>query len=929
MSFRLAAKAALVMCVVSASARVTDADVLASWELTGVSGYGASPLAPTTSAADLTIVGLTRGAGVAVTGTAAANAWGASGWDGNADLASAASTGHFASFTFTPTAGHTVSFSSIDPYNIRRSGSGPQTGQWQYSLDGANFTNIGSAITWGSTTTNAGNNQTAIDLSAISQLQEVAPETTVTFRVVNWNTGTGSAGTWYFNNPPTSTGSDLVINGTVGIGGSTSVQYFDGNGNSAGVGINGGSATWDSTSTNFTTAADGTGEPAVFDASKVAVFGGNAGSVTVDAVAPASGIRFESDGYVLDGSTITMTSVPTINVLNAGETATINSQISGSAGLSKTGPGTLVLTNSSNNFSGNVAISGGILQISSDGNLGSSSNPLAVSGGTLRTTASLTTDRTITGGGTFDIASGTTLTANGLVQTSGIVFSNSGTLDVNGIGTVVGNVTFNAPGTLTSSGGQLLGVSGITATNLTGVATVSTVGGISMGSGSKTIDVGVDGTVVVDASVILGGTGTNSLRKTGAGTLELTSANPDLWRIQLGSSSATTPTPGGVLKIGNSQSLGTNQLFLNAGTLHATTDLSGGNAIAIGVSLGGLSNAPAVLAGSPMEFQGAISFFETSGNQSHLTVNNTTTFSGTFSSGSGSGTGFTLDGSGKLIIAGDASAFATATTVAGSVTLAVNTGQWAAPITLNGGTLAGTGVVGAVVTAGNAAHTIAPSAALAAGSTANLTLSSLTTNANTTLLLHLGAAETASTASVNDQITVSTADGLTLDGASLTFTSNGGASSLGYYKIIRYEGAIQGAGASSLVLPLPQDSIVYSLDASSDPNFIEVHRGFLGDANDDGTVTFSDFVALANSFGQPASDWSDGDFNNDQSVTFSDFVILANNFGQSITGATFAATPDQLAVMNAFAVSSVPEPGTFAMLGAGVAILLKRRKSIH
>ena len=37
-----------------------------------------------------------------------------------------------------------------------------------------------------------------------------------------------------------------------------------------------------------------------------------------------------------------------------------------------------------------------------------------------------------------------------------------------------------------------------------------------------------------------------------------------------------------------------------------------------------------------------------------------------------------------------------------------------------------------------------------------------------------------------------------------------------------------------------------TLDLSHTPGYIDIHRGYLGDANDDGTVNFSDFVALSN-----------------------------------------------------------------------------------
>jgi hypothetical protein len=108
----------------------------------------------------------------------------------------------------------TVSFSDIASYKIRRSATGPSTGQWQYQLGVGAFENIGSAITWGSTTSATGNTQAAIDLSAIPSLQNVAAGTPVTFRVVTWG-ATNTGGTWYLNDPLDTTPNDFIINGTV------------------------------------------------------------------------------------------------------------------------------------------------------------------------------------------------------------------------------------------------------------------------------------------------------------------------------------------------------------------------------------------------------------------------------------------------------------------------------------------------------------------------------------------------------------------------------------------------------------------------------------------------------------------------------------------------------------------------------------------
>ena len=80
-----------------------------------------------------------------------------------------------------------------------------------------------------------------------------------------------------------------------------------------------------------------------------------------------------------------------------------------------------------------------------------------------------------------------------------------------------------------------------------------------------------------------------------------------------------------------------------------------------------------------------------------------------------------------------------------------------------------------------------------------------------------------------------------------------------------------------------------------------------GDADQDGSVTFIDFITLANNFGTPGS-WSDGDFSGDGVVDFGDFRQLAENFGESV--ATIAA---------------VPEPSSLSSLMLGGLLILIRK----
>ncbi|WP_367873416.1 PEP-CTERM sorting domain-containing protein [Luteolibacter sp. Populi] len=209
-------KASILSLVLAAT---SQAAVIAAWDFDpmagGTNNFGASPLSATTTFANVTAGGLTRGSGIGTTGTGAANGWG-----GNdfvivtPSFATAVAANEFATFTIAPDADYELSLSDIGAYNIRRSGTGPSTGQWQYQLNAGEFQDIGTAITWGAVTTSSGNAQASIDLTGISELQNIAADTTVTFRLVAWG-ATNTGGTFYLNDPLNTSVIDFSLNGTV------------------------------------------------------------------------------------------------------------------------------------------------------------------------------------------------------------------------------------------------------------------------------------------------------------------------------------------------------------------------------------------------------------------------------------------------------------------------------------------------------------------------------------------------------------------------------------------------------------------------------------------------------------------------------------------------------------------------------------------
>lgn len=215
---------------------------------------------------------------------------------------------------------------------------------------------------------------------------------------------------------------------------------------------------------------------------------------------------------------------------NGGKTFTINNAVTrfegpvkegtapGANTLTKNGPGTLVLALTTNPNTKPWVVTGGTLQISDEGCLGV--NPTAafvpaqlnLNGGTLKTTASINLDdgnRGITvgtGGGTFDVGSGTTLTISSLNTIAGVdgtlIKAGEGNLVLSGMNSYSGSTIINAGKlTLDSAGSLALASSKV----------------ISVGAGA-TFDVTAVPSFTLSASQTLGGAGTVLGAVTGSGS---------------------------------------------------------------------------------------------------------------------------------------------------------------------------------------------------------------------------------------------------------------------------------------------------------------------------------------------------------------------------------------------------------------------------
>lgn len=197
--------------VINSSAVVPFTGVLAGWDVHALVNFGPTPFAATNVATNLTVNGLARLSGVGTSGTAASNAWGGTGFV-DADSATAIANNRYVTFSVMVNNGFKVSFSTLNPFNYRRSGAGPTNGLLQCQIGSGVFSNI--ATVSYTSSSSSGATLGPIDLSGIAALQNVPAGSNVTFRIVNWG-GTSSGGTWYVFDVTNSTALDFAVQGTV------------------------------------------------------------------------------------------------------------------------------------------------------------------------------------------------------------------------------------------------------------------------------------------------------------------------------------------------------------------------------------------------------------------------------------------------------------------------------------------------------------------------------------------------------------------------------------------------------------------------------------------------------------------------------------------------------------------------------------------
>ncbi|MFM6130463.1 MAG: beta strand repeat-containing protein, partial [Sphaerospermopsis kisseleviana] len=541
--------------------------------------------------------------------------------------------------------------------------------------------------------------------------------------------------TTVFNPPTTTTNISLNI-GSLSIGNSSSVYLrwtLDGDGGSsngqglaidnfsmtatyagaAGSGIFwtangstlGGAGTWDTSGLNWSTAASPV-SGAAWDSTKTAVFTNSAATVTVSTVTASNGVQFSTDGYTLSSSTITLGgSAIASNTIttDANVGATIGSKLSGTAGMTKAGAGTLTLTGA-NDYTGGTLISSGTLVGNTTSLQGTITNNAGIvfnqtADGTLSTALSGSGALTKIGSATLSLSaansfSGAMTISNGAVRLAnntasgttagGITVVSGAALELSN-GITVGAEALSLNGAGISSGGALRSVSGNNTyggaiTNTGGVtiaadsgSTMTLSGGINLNTGTMTV--GGDGNTFMSGSVTNG-----SVTKSGAGTVTFSNTATSFGALTTGTGETAFATNaritglagsgalnlvGGTLTLTNTAAQTFSGAITGAGgftktgaetlTLSGSGSYSGPTTISIGTILVAANNAlstnSAVTVGVSAAPAGTIRGQLSIGDGFSQAITGLTLFGGATNTNSGRviiGTGYTLTVNGNI-----------------------------------------------------------------------------------------------------------------------------------------------------------------------------------------------------------------------------------------------------------------------------------------
>ncbi|WP_038166276.1 autotransporter-associated beta strand repeat-containing protein [Verrucomicrobium sp. BvORR106] len=531
------------------------------------------------------------------------------------------------------------------------------------------------------------------------------------------------------------------------------------------------------------------------------------------------------------------------------KTLTINSVIANNAGngtvaVTLGGGGRIVFSNA-NTHTGVTTITNGVLQITHGSALGT-----------------VTIGTTVVAGGALELTGSITTLAEALSLSSTGISSGGGLRSVSGVNTYTGVITLGGTARINADSGSTLNL--------------DVASGNAIVGGNNSLTFGGTGTIEVKDSFTHGGSSNPSITKDGTGTLILHASNTF-------SNTGTFTISAGVVRI------------LNGGALGGTTGItsvSGGGALELSGGINtnenitlnnstGISNAGAIrsilgdntLSGTITVDNGTGRIHSDTGT---LTLNNATTaiqgdptassnrivvFGGAGNivvagGGAKNGTGansalaVTKEGTGTLTMS-TANIYTGATTIsAGKMNVTGSLG--ATVISVNGGSLGGTGTIGTTTTATGGTVTVAGGTSIASrgaldlvdGAIGTLTIQGNTT-ANSTFLTLGGAAGAASAlnfevgTSTVDKIAITNTGRLTLNagGAVVSLTALSGQTlGAGTYDLLTYAtgstitGTFSINGTPAPTAGGPVGGYNYTLNATSTALQLTVTASTLGNA---------------------------------------------------------------------------------------------------
>ncbi|HEY4942180.1 MAG TPA: autotransporter-associated beta strand repeat-containing protein [Rhizomicrobium sp.] len=436
--------------------------------------------------------------------------------------------------------------------------------------------------------------------------------------------------------------------------------------------------------------------------------------------------------------------------------------IGGTGSVRQIGSGQLTLTNAANSYSGGTFITGGTLAIDADGELGSASGLVTLDGGTLHFIGNIiapaTRDFSLgSNGGTFDTSNSPSINGD---------ISGAGGLTVTGSFGLNGTNTYTGGTVVVSGGGLAIGQGGTTG---------SIVGDVVIGVSASTLTLGFQRSDDITFSGNVSGLG--SVDQNGSGVLTLTGNN-----TQAGGTAISQ----GTLAVGadaNLGALGADLGFVGSGPGTLRFLASFNTARAIDVACCGTA------------------IFDTNG------------FSATLSGVISGVKAVVKTGAGNLILSN--SETYTGTTSVNGGTLSVNGSIASSTVTVNsGGTLGGTGTVGAT--------TVASGGTLAPGNS----IGTLHIGGDLTLALGSHYVVEVSSAAADEALV----GGAVFISGDLTLVASG-ALAVGHYTLINATGALSGT-FSSIALSGAFTGFAANVTYDGHDVFLDVVlQGFLWQAN--------------------------------------------------------------------------------------------------